>query len=91
MAIKKLSVKGIIKSELSNAELESLTIELYDQNQKIRGAIARTQTNDQGQFGFELNLLTLKRQFQSKTPEAFLLIKKDNRVILSTLDEIVLT
>ncbi len=90
MAIKKLSVKGMIQSVLSKAQLGSLTIELYDQNQKIRGVIARTQTNTQGQFGFELNALTLKREFQRASPEVFLLIKKDNRVLSSTLDEIVL-
>ena len=52
-----------------------------DQSKNIRGVIARTETNKKGQFEFELNPHALRRQFQSKTHEAFLLIKKDNRVV----------
>jgi len=89
MPTKKLTLQGTIQSALPNANLEKLTIELRDQNQKIAGAIARTATNKLGEFTFELNPYTIKRQFQGRTPEVFLHLAKNNRTLFSTLDEIV--
>ncbi len=90
MANKILDVEGSIKSDLQNADVSKLTVELHDQNQKVKNAIAQTQTNSKGRFEFELNPLTLKRQFEGISPEVFLVVKKGRRAILSTLDDIVL-
>ncbi len=90
MALKKLIIEGIINSSLTQADLENLTVELYDQSQKLTGAIAVVMTNKKGAFKFELNTHKLKRQFQEAIPEVFLEINKERHPLLSTMDETVL-
>ncbi len=85
-----MKFSGTISADLSAVNLKNLTIELHDQNQKVKGTIARTATDKKGMFIFEQNPLTLKRRFQGNTPEVFLAIKKDDVVLYSTMDQMVL-
>ena len=90
MSSTKLAITGNINSAVATADLGNLTIELHDQNQKVGGFIATANTDKTGKYKFVLNTLTLKRKFQGIVPEVFLVIKKRDRVLMSTMDKQVL-
>ena len=90
MATKKIIAAGKIIPGLPDVVVGNLTVQLHDQNQNFRGSIATTRTNDQGDFTFTLNPLTLKRQFKDATREVFFVIRKKDQHILSTLDDVVI-